>query len=59
MKAPYIGYSQELETIDMMKRIKTVFDPKGIMVSGALHLKVLELHLCLLRVVQNPYKYFL
>jgi FAD/FMN-containing dehydrogenase len=33
MKAPYIGYSQNEESIDMMKKIKTLFDPKGIMVS--------------------------
>lgn len=33
MKAPYIGYSQNEESVEMMKKIKTVFDPKGIMVS--------------------------
>lgn len=31
MKAPYIGYSQTEVSIDLMKRLKGVFDPKGIM----------------------------
>ena len=32
MKAPYIGYSQPPEAIEVMKKLKQVFDPKGIMV---------------------------
>lgn len=31
MKAPYISYSQTEVSIDLMKRIKKMFDPKGIM----------------------------
>ncbi|ORX97831.1 hypothetical protein K493DRAFT_280905 [Basidiobolus meristosporus CBS 931.73] len=31
MKAPYVGYSKSGPMIDMMKRIKKVFDPHGIM----------------------------
>ncbi len=30
MKAPYIHYSKNKESIELMKRIKTMFDPKGI-----------------------------
>lgn len=33
MKAPYINYSQTPESIEVMKKIKTMFDPKGVMVS--------------------------
>lgn len=41
MKAPYIGYSQNPESIDMMKKIKHLFDPKGILVGdlGIVNLK--------------------
>ncbi|KAK4687167.1 (R)-2-hydroxyglutarate---pyruvate transhydrogenase, partial [Tremellales sp. Uapishka_1] len=31
MKAPYIGYSQKDLSIDIMKEIKGLFDPKGLM----------------------------
>ena len=31
MKAPYIGYSQHAETVDAMRQIKGLFDPKSIM----------------------------
>ena len=31
MKAPYVGYSQPVSSIQLMKRIKTMFDPKGIL----------------------------
>lgn len=31
MKAPYIAYSQSGTSIDMMKRIKKMFDPKGLL----------------------------
>ncbi|KAJ3036647.1 hypothetical protein HDV00_002471 [Rhizophlyctis rosea] len=31
MKAPYLGYSKSSEMIAVMKRVKDVFDPKGIM----------------------------
>lgn len=31
MKAPYVRYSQSDVSIELMKRIKTLFDPKGIM----------------------------
>ncbi|WVR05081.1 hypothetical protein IAU60_002093 [Kwoniella sp. DSM 27419] len=31
MKAPYISYSQSATSIDLMRQIKRVFDPKGIM----------------------------
>jgi FAD/FMN-containing dehydrogenase len=33
MKAPYISYSQPPEAVEVMKKLKAVFDPKGIMVS--------------------------
>lgn len=33
MKAPYIGYSQTPEAIEIMKKLKQVFDPKGLLVS--------------------------
>jgi len=33
MKAPYINYSQTEESVEMMRKIKTLFDPKGVMVS--------------------------
>jgi FAD/FMN-containing dehydrogenase len=36
MKAPYIGYSQPKEAVEVMHRLKEVFDPKGIMVSLSL-----------------------
>lgn len=31
MKAPYVSYSQTPEAIDYMRRVKKIFDPKGIM----------------------------
>ena len=31
MKAPYIGYSKSQTSIDMMKQVKKMFDPKGIL----------------------------
>lgn len=31
MKAPYIGYSQTKTSVELMKRIKAQFDPKGIL----------------------------
>jgi len=31
MKAPYIGYSQPPEAVEMMKKLKAVFDPKGLL----------------------------
>lgn len=31
MKAPYVSYSQSPTSIDMMRRIKTMFDPKGLL----------------------------
>ena len=31
MKAPYLGYSKSQDMISMMKQIKTMFDPKGIL----------------------------
>lgn len=31
MKAPYLEYSKSPEMIEMMKRIKMIFDPKGIL----------------------------
>lgn len=31
MKAPHIHYSKSTEVIDMMKRIKSMFDPKGLL----------------------------
>ncbi len=31
MKAPYISYSQSKTSIDMMRRIKQMFDPKGLL----------------------------
>lgn len=31
MKAPYVPYSQTPEAIDYMRRIKKIFDTKGIM----------------------------
>jgi FAD/FMN-containing dehydrogenase len=30
-KNKYLGYSKSQEDIDMMRRIKTLFDPKGLM----------------------------
>lgn len=35
MKAPYIGYSQTPEAVETMKKLKAVFDPKGLLVSRA------------------------
>ena len=32
MKAPYIGYSQTPEAIKVMRKLKDIFDPKGILV---------------------------
>lgn len=32
MKAPYISYSQPPEAVEIMKKLKQSFDPKGIMV---------------------------
>lgn len=34
MKAPYISYAQNDVSIDLMKRIKKMFDPKGILNPG-------------------------
>ena len=31
MKAPYVSYSQTQTSIDMMRRIKQMFDPKGLL----------------------------
>jgi len=31
MKAPYIGYSKDQISIDLMRRVKKMFDPKGIL----------------------------
>lgn len=31
MKAPYISYSQNQTSIDMMRKIKQMFDPKGLL----------------------------
>lgn len=31
MKAPYVGYSKSKTMIDLMKKIKTLFDPNGIL----------------------------
>lgn len=31
MKAPYISYSQTDTSIELMRRLKKLFDPKGIM----------------------------
>lgn len=31
MKAPYIGYSKSQEAIDVMQRIRHLFDPRGIL----------------------------
>ncbi|RXK40578.1 D-lactate dehydrogenase [Tremella mesenterica] len=31
MKAPYISYSKSTESVEMMKRIKQMFDPKGLL----------------------------
>lgn len=31
MKAPYIGYSKSQTSIELMKQIKKMFDPKGIL----------------------------
>ncbi|WWC65521.1 uncharacterized protein I303_108139 [Kwoniella dejecticola CBS 10117] len=31
MKAPYIGYSKNDTSIDLMKKVKTLFDPKGLL----------------------------
>lgn len=31
MKAPYISYSQEEESIEVMRRVKAMFDPKSIL----------------------------
>lgn len=31
MKAPYIGYSKDKTSIELMKRVKQMFDPKGIL----------------------------
>lgn len=31
MKAPYISYSKSQTSIDMMKQVKKMFDPKGIL----------------------------
>jgi FAD/FMN-containing dehydrogenase len=31
MKAPYIGYSQDETAIEMMRKIKNLFDPKGLL----------------------------
>jgi FAD/FMN-containing dehydrogenase len=29
MKAPYIGYSKHETSIELMRRVKVLFDPKG------------------------------
>jgi len=34
MKAPYIRYSRDETAIDMMKQIKQMFDPKGLLNPG-------------------------
>jgi FAD/FMN-containing dehydrogenase len=34
MKAPYIRYSRDETAIDLMKKIKTLFDPKGLLNPG-------------------------
>jgi FAD/FMN-containing dehydrogenase len=31
MKAPYIGYSQNETSVEMMRQIKNLFDPKGLL----------------------------
>jgi FAD/FMN-containing dehydrogenase len=31
MKAPYIGYSKSPTSIELMKQVKKMFDPKGIL----------------------------
>jgi len=31
MKAPYLSYSKSKEEIQIMKNLKSMFDPKGIM----------------------------
>lgn len=31
MKAPYLHYSKSPESIELMRRIKNLFDPKGIL----------------------------
>jgi FAD/FMN-containing dehydrogenase len=31
MKAPYVGYSKNETSIDMMRKIKHLFDPKGLL----------------------------
>ena len=60
MKAPYIGYSQPPEAIEVMKKLKQVFDPKGIMVGHAWLASPAErVWLTCPRRIQNPYKYFL
>jgi FAD/FMN-containing dehydrogenase len=34
MKAPYIRYSRDETAIELMKKIKTMFDPKGLLNPG-------------------------
>jgi FAD/FMN-containing dehydrogenase len=31
MKAPYIGYSKNDTSVEMMRKIKQIFDPKGLL----------------------------
>lgn len=31
MKAPHVHYSKSPASIDLMRKIKTLFDPKGLM----------------------------